>query len=278
MKFRIAVAGSVILHISIFALAFYIPGLTGMNKGETIYYVDFIQMPGGGGGGGSGSGEESSQAVIQDDAANTVEIQDSSKGVKDLTVKKEEIDTRLRHPDPDKKKQEDDKKIQKIQKTKKDEDLVSVVRKDKREMKSTENIPSSANRTNSNIRIGTGSGGSGTGSGGGTGSGFGSGSGSGYGGSFPYAYYIDTIKNKISSSWYSSLVSPGLRGKFVVVVYFKILRNGRIEDLAVEQQSGSDSLDLSALRAVENAAPFPPLPTSFTYRYLGVHFEFEWSK
>ncbi len=267
MKFRIAVVVSLILHISIFALAFYAPGIPGLNKGETIYYVDFIQLPGGGGGGGSG--EESTQAVIQDDAANPVEIQDTSKGVKDLTVKKEEIDTRLRHPDLNKKKQKDDKKIQKSQKKRKKEELVSIVRKDKRDMKRTKNMSPSSNRPGSNIRIGSGTG---------TGSGFGSGSGSGSGGSFPYAYYIDTIKNKISSSWYSSLISPGLRGKFVAVVYFKILRNGRIVGLTVERKSGSDSLDLSALRAVENAAPFPPLPTSFAYRYLGVHFEFEWSK
>ncbi|MFC2155683.1 TonB family protein [Acidobacteriota bacterium] len=275
MKFRIAVVVSVILHISIFALAFYVPGIPGLNKEETVYYVDFLQMPGGGGGGSGGSGEESTQAIIREDAADTVEIQDTSKGVKDLTVKKAEINDRLRHPDLNKKKQKDDKKSQKSQKKKKKEELVSIIRKDKRDMKRTQNMPSSSNRTGSNIRIGTGTG---SGSGGGTGSGFGSGSGSGYGGSFPYAYYIDTIKNKISSSWYSSLVSPGLRGKFVVVVYFKILRNGSIEDLTVERKSGSDSLDLSALRAVENASPFPPLPVSFAYRYLGVHFEFEWSK
>jgi len=275
MKFRIAVVVSVILHVSIFALAFYVPGMSGLDKDETVYYVDFLQMPGGGGGGGGGSGEEAAQAVIQDDTANAVEIQDTSKGVKDLTVKKQEIDNRLRHPDLNKKKGKDDKKSIKSQKKKKKEELVSIVRKDKRAMKRARNVSPSSNRTGSNIRIGTGTG---SGGGTGTGSGFGSGSGSGYGGSFPYAYYIDTIKNKISSSWYSSLVSPGLRGKFVAVVYFKILRNGSILDLKVERTSGSDSLDLSALRAVENASPFPPLPTSFAYRYLGVHFEFEWSK
>ena len=167
----------------------------------------------------------------------------------------------------DKKKKTRKKKI----KPKKKEELVSVVRKDKRTRR-TNTTPTNRRRgsgSSSAIRIGTGNG-SGSSSGG-------SGSG-GFGGSFPYSYYIDTLKSKISSSWYNSLVTPGLKGKFVAVVYFRIQRNGRVEDLKIENGSGIKSLDLSALRAVENASPFPPLPSDFPYRYLGVHFEFEWEK
>lgn len=269
MKFRVAVIISVILHISVFALTFYLPGMK-VSANETVYYVDFIQMPGGGGGSGGSSG--GAQADIKSETANKVEIQDASKGVKDLTVKKE-TGAKLRYPELDKKKkQEIEKAKKKINKNKrKKEELVSVVRKDKRDIKRSGSDAGTPGSSGSNIRIGTG-GGSGTG----TGSGYGSGSGPG--GNFPYAYYIDAIKNKISSSWYSSLVTPGTRGKFVAVVYFRILRNGQITDLRLEKESGIESLDLSALRAVENAAPFPQLPSSFAYRYLGVHFEFEHSK
>jgi TonB family protein len=274
MKFKIAVIISIILHISIFTLAIFSPGIEAFGKGETVYYVDFIQMPGGGGGGGGAeAGSEGTDALIRSEAESKVEVSDASKGVRDLTVDKAESDPRLRFPDQDKKKKKSKENAKKIRPEKKKEELVSVIRKDKRDIKKSGNVSHRSNTTGSNIRIGTGSGG-----GSGTGTGPGTGSGSGYGVTFPYAYYIDAVKNKISSSWYNSLVTPGLRGKFVAIVYFKIFRNGRITDLRLEKMSGNDSLDLSALRAIENAAPFPPLPATFAYRYLGVHFEFEHNK
>ena len=86
------------------------------------------------------------------------------------------------------------------------------------------------------------------------------------------------MRNKISSSWYNSLVSPGLKGRFLTSVYFKIARTGQITDVKVEKTSGISTLDLSARRAVENAAPFAALPADFPYPLLIVHFEFEWEK
>lgn len=270
MKFKFAVSLSVILHVSLFAIALYVPA-SDFGKGETIYYVDFIHMPGGGGGDGSPGG-----GGIELKKVEAASVKDSGKGVKDLTVKKDEApESRLRYPDKGKEKDKKKPEPRKIHKKEDEQDLISVVRKDKRQAEPGQN--SSGTRissADSSIRIGTGTG-TGTGSGSGTGSGFGSG---GFGSTFPYSYYIDTLRTKISSSWYSSLVSPGLRGKFVAVVYFKILRDGTIRDVGLEQKSGIDALDLSALRAVDNAAPFPPLPNDFPYRYLGVHFEFEWEK
>ena len=54
-KFRFAVILSVILHLSLFALAIYLPRIPG--KSGTIYYVDLMSMPGGGGGGGKAQNE-----------------------------------------------------------------------------------------------------------------------------------------------------------------------------------------------------------------------------
>jgi TonB family protein len=291
MKFKLAVILSIICHISLFALAFYLPAMKTAGKGETVYYVDFIQMPGSGGGGsggeGGGGGNEGqgTPAARQDAAANGSQAIDPTKGVKDLTVGQEETGSKLRYPDLDKKEKDekDNKKEDREPRQKEEkEELVSVIRKDMRNIPGATQSPGASTGGAPVIRIGAGRGGSGTGTGYGDGSGpgtgYGDGTGYGYGGAFPYSYYIDAIKNKISASWYSSLVTPGLRGKFVAVVYFKILRNGGIEDVVLESKSGIDTLDLSALRAVNNAAPFPPLPQAFPYRNLGVHFEFEWSK
>ena len=64
-----------------------------------------------------------------------------------------------------------------------------------------------------------------------------------------------------------------LEGK-KAVVYFRILKGGEISDIRVEASSGEPVLDLSGLRAVQESAPFPPLPSGFDEEYLIVHFYF----
>ncbi len=173
-------------------------------------------------------------------------------GVKKLTVAKESRSA-LRYPD----------KSGRSKKEPEEEKLISVVRKTPA---TTAPPPSSSTSSSGNLRSGGESGGLRTGissSSAGSGSSPGGYGGSGTGGFFPYAYYIETLRSKVSSSWYNSLVSPGLNGKFLTSVYFKIMRDGQIGDLRVEKPSGIDSLDLSALRAIEDAAPFAPLPADF---------------
>jgi len=260
MKFKAAIAVSVAFHISLFAIALVSPG-SGKSSGTT-YYVDLISLPGGGGKGGGNQKISSAQ---------TSQIQSAPARMKDLTTQKQEDTSTLRYPDakPQKKKKE----------TRKKESLISIQRKDKDNnqqkdplVKVTRNQSGAAGTLTTGISAGDG-GGSGGGSGTGTGDGFGDGMGTG---DFPYAYYIATLRNKISSSWYNALISPGVRGKFAAVVFFKILRGGSVEDIKLETESGLKSLDLSAVRAIENASPFPPLPSDYPYSYLGVHFEFVW--
>jgi TonB family protein len=259
-KFKFALVLSIILHVSLFALVVVLPTVN--FSSDTIYYVDLVQFPGGTGGPGGEGGRAAAPPVQQADSTETAEKGDAqlveapAGSLKDLTVQKE-VKSKMRYPDKESRKK------------KEEAPLVSVTRK---QIRKTDK----SGRTSPAVSVSR-SGSLSTGISAGTGSGFGDGSG-GPGGYFPYAYYIDTLKGKISSAWYSSLVSPGLRGKFVTVVYFKVFRNGSVRDLKLEKQSGVDSLDLSSLRAVENAAPFPPLPADFPSGYLVVHFKFEWEK
>jgi len=277
-KFSFAIAISIIFHVSLFALAIYLPRM--QKSSGPVYYVDLMMTLGGGGGNGqdAGGGMNDGGSGVNDTEGQLIE----SGSIKDLTVKKEEPTSGLRYPD-----QKNKDKSPKEKKEK--QNLVTVIKKNKNDDKSkTDNskliTTQRKGRGGDGLRTGISSG-SGPGSGGGSGGGIGRGSGPGYGdgsgigpGFFPYAYYVETLKGKISASWYSSLVSPGLKGKFTTVVYFKILRNGNVADLELEEGSGNNSLDLSSLRAVKEAAPFPPLPTDFPGQYLGVHFEFEWEK
>jgi TonB family protein len=110
----------------------------------------------------------------------------------------------------------------------------------------------------------------------------GGGFGSGYGdqiglSGFPYQYYLQIISDRVSSSWFTSLVDPGVSGTFFATIYFKILRNGQVADLKVKESSGIQSLDMSAQRAIQISAPFPPLPSDYEGDYLGIHLIFEHS-
>jgi TonB family protein len=253
MKFKSTLVLSLALHASLAALFIVQPAHK--PRGEMTYYVDLINLAGGGNGGGNGGGRTLGQAGKQDAAAQAALIEEKPGGVKNLTVEKK-YQSPFRYPDKENKKKVEEEK------------MISVVRKEMPAIKNDNPVLGTAGDEGLKTGI-SGGGGSGGGWGDGTG---------GPGAYFPHAYYIDLLRSRISQSWYSSLVAPGLKGRYVTGVYFVIRRDGGISDLRVEKSSGVTSLDLSARRAIDNAAPFAPLPNDFQSQYLVVHFEFEWEK
>lgn len=61
----------------------------------------------------------------------------------------------------------------------------------------------------------------------------------------------------------------------VAVVSVRIFRNGTTQNAQIAQRSGNSTVDYSALRAVTEAAPFPPLPPEYSGAYLDVDFQFQ---
>ena len=264
MKFKTTLALSVLLHVSLAAVFIIHPPRKG--NGEMTYDVDLIRLGSGGGRGGGGpAGPGGAKSADPGPAGENREpetgatlVEDKSGSVKNLTVEKE-FKSPLRYPDREnRKKVEDDK-------------MVSVVRKER---------PAAASRAETvapttqgaGLKTGISSGGQGDGSGG-----PGGGSGDGFGGYFPHAYYIDLLRSRISSSWYNSLVAPGLKGKYVTGVHFIISRNGGISDLRVERSSGIDSLTCRRGGPLRTPLLRPPAH-DFSSQFLIVHFEFEWEK
>jgi TonB family protein len=89
---------------------------------------------------------------------------------------------------------------------------------------------------------------------------------------FPFSYYLSAIERKVSEHWFSS--NPG-RGEGVsCIVYFQLGRGGQISGVRVEQSSGNPHFDRQAVRAIQSAEPFPPLPRAFGEAWLGIHFTF----
>jgi TonB family protein len=82
---------------------------------------------------------------------------------------------------------------------------------------------------------------------------------------FTYGYYIEQLLRQIDAKWTPPQAGTNIR----TIVRFRILCRGEIDQLDVAESSGLNAFDLAALRAVQNASPFPPLPAS--YRNPNLH-------
>ncbi|MBU1950308.1 MAG: TonB family protein, partial [Candidatus Eisenbacteria bacterium] len=91
--------------------------------------------------------------------------------------------------------------------------------------------------------------------------------------SFVFNYYLDSIRRKISSRWQPPAGVTAGKEK-VVMLHFRILRDGSVIGPTVEEGSGIDLLDQSTIRAVLEAVPLPPLPPAYDGPWLGVHLRF----
>jgi TonB family protein len=90
------------------------------------------------------------------------------------------------------------------------------------------------------------------------------------GGDFPYTLYLQGMHRRIGTNWFRPQVAAGT----VVIVYFRILRDGTITEVKVETPSGNGTFDRAALSAVRSSSPLNPLPFAYDGTYLGVHLTF----
>lgn len=84
---------------------------------------------------------------------------------------------------------------------------------------------------------------------------------------FTYSYYTDRLLAQIDAVWNR----PVIGGEIEAVVQFVIRRDGSLADVRLARSSGYNSFDLAAMRAIQAAAPFPPLPAGFKASTLGVN-------
>ena len=93
---------------------------------------------------------------------------------------------------------------------------------------------------------------------------------------FEFTYYLVLVRNRIAANWTppAGLATGGRRVRAVVA--FRIGRGGGVTTVRMEEVSGMEFFDRSALRAVVLSDPLPPLPLGFSAAELGVHFGFDW--
>ncbi|MBN2245869.1 MAG: TonB C-terminal domain-containing protein [Candidatus Aminicenantes bacterium] len=266
--FKKAAILSIFVHILLFLFILLAPYLPKPSNKGMIHYVNLVGgLPGGGGGGGGGfqGGGGSPPSQTEEMADTEVPVSES---LQNLTTPQKALQpetSSFRYP-VDKPKAEPKPKAEKQ----------AVVQKREPSKKTT------SSHKRSGLQ-GSGSSGSGRGlsfgfgSGSGSGSGFGSGSGSGLA-NFPYAYYYQSLEDRIAGNWLQSRVST-LTGKDLYTeVSFRIQKDGSMTHLEVNHRCGIRALDMNALRAVQDSSPFPPLPREYGDEYLVVHLRFEHSQ
>ena len=93
---------------------------------------------------------------------------------------------------------------------------------------------------------------------------------------FEFPWYLNLMVRRIRNNWRNPYA--GQADMVLCTIYFRILRNGTIEDARVEKSSGEASFDRAALRAVINSNPMQKLPPDFRESRLTVHLDFEYTK
>ena len=82
--------------------------------------------------------------------------------------------------------------------------------------------------------------------------------------------YFAEIKRRVKRNWNPSYSSE----EHTTYLTFNIQKNGQITNLQVSKSSGSQKLDRESLEAVQNSAPFDPLPPDFPLEALEIEFSF----
>ncbi|MFH1688161.1 MAG: TonB family protein [bacterium] len=91
--------------------------------------------------------------------------------------------------------------------------------------------------------------------------------------SFNYPYWFTQAFNKILRNWRNPVATDG---SIICVVYFQVMKSGRIIEARIEQSSGIGQFDDACLRAVNGSSPFPPLPRQFTDEIIGITLPFKY--
>jgi len=97
-----------------------------------------------------------------------------------------------------------------------------------------------------------------------------------FGGRFPW--YVQAVRNRISTNWLQSTVDPSVAWAPRAVVTFQILRTGSITNIELLRSSGNASVDNSARRAILSSSPLAPLPNEYNGTFVAVEFWFDFRR
>lgn len=93
-----------------------------------------------------------------------------------------------------------------------------------------------------------------------------------------YGWYVEAVRNRVSSNWLLSTISPNLMTAPRLYAEFDIQRDGTITNIRLTQSSGNPEVDRSALRAIQASRPFGALPSDYSGNQIVVSFYFDFRR
>jgi periplasmic protein TonB len=93
-----------------------------------------------------------------------------------------------------------------------------------------------------------------------------------------FGWYVEAVRNRISSNWLLSTISPNILNAPRVYVDFDIQRDGTVTNARITHSSGIPEVDRSALRAVLASSPLAQLPPDYSGNKVSVEFYFDYKR
>ncbi len=93
-----------------------------------------------------------------------------------------------------------------------------------------------------------------------------------------YAWYVASMRMRISGNWLLAPISASITSAPRVYMTYVIERDGTIKDVEITQGSGVPEVDRSALRAILASSPLPPLPSDYSGNSVNVQFYFDFHR
>ncbi|MCX6631325.1 MAG: TonB family protein [Candidatus Solibacter sp.] len=88
-----------------------------------------------------------------------------------------------------------------------------------------------------------------------------------------FGAYADLLRNRVAQFWKTTDIRAN--NAPLVGVTFTLRRDGSVTGIRITQKSGISALDISAQRAIMDAAPFPQLPPQFPKNEAEIEFLFQ---
>jgi TonB family protein len=90
--------------------------------------------------------------------------------------------------------------------------------------------------------------------------------------------YLIEVLARVRKNWLAVIPENARLGnRGVVLLQFIIDRNGQVPKLVIAMPSGTESLNLAAVAGVQASIPFPPLPKDFKGREVRLQFSFKYN-
>lgn len=86
-------------------------------------------------------------------------------------------------------------------------------------------------------------------------------------------WYAELVRQRIAQNWHTNGLDVRSQSS-PAIVSFTILHDGTVREPRILQSSGNPTIDNTALRAVYDANPLPPLPPQISESYISAQFTF----